>query len=528
VLSGAQENMSSIEHTMAARISEFVAAMNDLTAKSGVTTGKIEQHLGSFNNVTAKVLTDLGDLADQFTSHGRSLTDAVELLDASNQRTAESVTARQATIDTLVAALDSRTEDFGQRLERFTSLLDESLDAATTRAREIAGVIAQTSNESLQSLEQQYDMMRKGSEDERARTSETLHTIYDETLSEVQTMFTQSTDRFAEVMQGMKQMAAEMQRELETTRAEMRRGILELPQETAESAAQMRRVIVDQIEALAELNRIVARHGRSLDAVEPTRREAEPLYAAGGARAAPARPVRPDMRTEAPPHQIAPQAGPPIAPQMAPHQPAPPRDITGMPRRSGPPNLSPVPGGKDDSNGRGNGGWLSDLLTRASREDNPQPAMPREAPPRDERPVQRDTVDSIDSLSVDIARMIDHDAAAELWAASTRRKAPRRSTRSAPNIARIRSSVRPWSTTSTNSSGCSTMSRAAIAAPPWRATISPRTPARSTPCWRTRRDGSTRMVPEGGAVRSRACTADRRTFQTSKYEASGRQRCPAG
>jgi len=52
------------------------------------------------------------------------------------------------------------------------------------------------------------------------------------------------------------------------------------------SAQQMRRVIVDQIEALAELNRIVARHGRSLDAVEPMRRPAreEPTLAViGGA-----------------------------------------------------------------------------------------------------------------------------------------------------------------------------------------------------------------------------------------------------
>ena len=35
VLSGAQENMSSIERTMVARVSEFVAAMTDLTSKSG-------------------------------------------------------------------------------------------------------------------------------------------------------------------------------------------------------------------------------------------------------------------------------------------------------------------------------------------------------------------------------------------------------------------------------------------------------------------------------------------------------------
>ena len=108
-------------------------------------------------------------------------------------------------------------------------------------------------------------------------------------------MFNQSAERFTEIMQGMKQMAAEMQQELETTRAELRRGILELPQETAESAAQMRRVIVDQIEALAELNRIVARHGRTLDAAEPVRREPEPAYAGGGGRAPGAADARPDI-----------------------------------------------------------------------------------------------------------------------------------------------------------------------------------------------------------------------------------------
>ena len=58
-----------------------------------------------------------------------------------------------------------------------------------------------------------------------------------------------------------------MHNELEATRNELRRGVLEMPQEAAESTAQMRKVIVDQIEALAELNRIVAHHGRGLDVV---------------------------------------------------------------------------------------------------------------------------------------------------------------------------------------------------------------------------------------------------------------------
>jgi hypothetical protein len=75
-----------------------------------------------------------------------------------------------------------------------------------------------------------------------------------------------------------------------------------------------------------------------------------------------------------------------------------------------------VPGGKDETAPR-NGGWLSDLLSRASRDETSPPTAPQATreTPRDEERASRDNVDSIDSLSVDIARMIDNDAAAEVW-----------------------------------------------------------------------------------------------------------------
>ena len=280
VLSGAHENMSAIEHTMATRVSEFVAAMTDLSSKTGATTSKVEQHLGNFNTVTNRVLGDLGELAQQFSSHGRTLADAVEVLEGGNRRTEESIAQRQANVETLVSTLDSRADDFGQRLQRFSGLLDESLQTATARAREIAGLIAQTSSESVQTIEQQYELVRKTSQEERTRTTEALTATYDEAFAQVQSMFTDSTARFSEVMQGMKQMAVEMQQELEATREQLRRGVLELPQETSENTAQMRRVIVDQIEALAELHQLGARPGRARAAVEPAVLYLEPLSGA--------------------------------------------------------------------------------------------------------------------------------------------------------------------------------------------------------------------------------------------------------
>jgi hypothetical protein len=395
VLSGAHENMSSLERTMVTRVSEFVSAMNDVTLKSDSSAATMEQHVGSFNAVTSRALRELGELAAQFSVQGRSLAEAVELLEKSNRRTEESVANKRASIEALVSTLDTRTDEFAHRLQRFSTLLDESLDAATSRSREIAGIVAETSNSSVQMIEQQYELVRTTSDDERKRTSEALGAVYDEAAAQAHALLQQSADRFTEVVQGMRQMAAEMQQEMETTRAELRRGIFELPQETAESAAQMRRVIVDQIEALAELNRIVARHGRSLDTAEPMRpeparaeplrREPEPAYSGGGR--APSRPPR-DITA-------APQSG------MR-------GDITGAPPRR--PEPPPAGGG-----GGGRNGWLSDLLTRASREESPPIApTPRDAARNEERP-QRENIDSLETLAVDVARMIDHEAAVDLW-----------------------------------------------------------------------------------------------------------------
>jgi hypothetical protein len=91
-------------------------------------------------------------------------------------------------------------------------------------------------------------------------------------------------------------------------------------------------------------------------------------------------------------------------------------DITGMvapampARRAEAATLSPA-----QAAGGGRAGWLSELLTRASHEAE---ASPRETPAAraspPERP-ERHSVESLDSLAIDIARMIDHEAAAELW-----------------------------------------------------------------------------------------------------------------
>ena len=289
VLTGAHDNLNSLERALVTRVADFVSAMNDVTSRNGVATQTLEDQLNVFNAKTSRALEDLGSLSSQFEIHGQALVEAAAVVEQSNRTTTASVAERKSALESLVTTIDLRTTDLDQRLSRFTGLLDESLAAAEERARDIARVVAETAGAGSAAISRQFEAVRAAAEEERRLTADTMSQLYQQGTQEADAMFKQSADKFAAMVSSMKQMAAEMQHELEATRNELRRGVLEMPQEAAESTSQMRKVIVDQIEALAELNRIVARHGRGLDVVgaaaaPASQREEEPMLATAGGR----------------------------------------------------------------------------------------------------------------------------------------------------------------------------------------------------------------------------------------------------
>ena len=193
-------------------------------------------------------------------------------------------------------------------------------------------------------------------------------------------------------------MAGEIQRELDATRQELRRGVLELPQETSEQANAMRRVISDQIKALNELAGIVSNSSAGFDVSDAPALAAPPSPAPRQFAPEPAPPRSDPPRALDPPRATEPTPPPemlrPIA-QLSPAE---------APRAS---KLQPPPPiAQATSAQRGQAGWLSDLLSRASRDE--QPAAGGGAP-------SRPAADALDAIAVNIASLIDPDAAAEMW-----------------------------------------------------------------------------------------------------------------
>ncbi|MFN5716710.1 MAG: negative regulator of septation ring formation, partial [Bradyrhizobium sp.] len=142
VLTGAHDNLNSLERALVTRVADFVSAMNDVTSRNGVATQTLEDQLTVFNSKTGKALEDLGALSSQFETHGKALIEAAAVVEQANRSTTASVSERKEALEALVTTIDLRTTDLDQRLSRFTGLLDESLGAAEERARDIARVVA--------------------------------------------------------------------------------------------------------------------------------------------------------------------------------------------------------------------------------------------------------------------------------------------------------------------------------------------------------------------------------------------------
>lgn len=382
-LDGLTGNLTPLASTVTERISSFQAALENTLLSSRSSIEHMDGQMRDLRDISTGVVRDIGILTQRFEDQGRFISGAADTLQETHHRIDQTLSDRRDAIERFTSLLGNRASDMEERLIRFNRLLQDSLGAAEERAHEIAKLVADSTAQSTSAISQQYDVLRSHSEEERERTAASLKQSYDKTMDEVRAIFGDANQRFGQAAQELREVASEVQSALETTRQEIKRGVLELPHETQESTNAMRRVVADQIKALAELNEIVSRHARGIDVVEP-RQLAAPAAAAGPRIVS----TREAVAEYAAPAQRAPMPRTSHVRAVEQEQAEAP-----APRRGG------GGGGNVPSGPRQSGAWLNELLTRAPKDDAGEP----------------DAAGSLDSLSVDIARMIDHDSAVEFW-----------------------------------------------------------------------------------------------------------------
>ena len=149
----------------------------------------------------------------------------------------------------------------------------------------MAPCLTETSQSTSGMIDRQFAGIRTNIEQESESMAVAMRAACEQANAELEGILGQTTERFQSAAAELRGMSREIQRELESTREALHRGAVELPQETAQQAASMRRAVADQIKALEELSEIVTRSGRSYDVSQPAPYHRWPRRSAGRAPA---------------------------------------------------------------------------------------------------------------------------------------------------------------------------------------------------------------------------------------------------
>ncbi|HLX97280.1 MAG TPA: hypothetical protein VKR62_01170, partial [Roseiarcus sp.] len=400
-IGSAGDRLAAVQSGLAARVDEFQHALSGIASQ-----------VATLGRLSATTQSDAGTLGAQLAQHAEALAAVGRELARQQQSLDLALERRHDSLQALVGDLSGRSEAFEATLGRFAANVEDSFGRAQARAQEISAALAAATRGASIAVAGQFETIRDTAAKERERTAQTLQTTLEQTNAQLTGALEHAADRFRQSVAEVKDMASQVQRELDQTRQELRRGVLDLPQETSETAEAMRRVVSDQIRALKELAALVSDAGAPYDL-------AEPVSAAATATAAVARLEKPLPRAQESVHAVevaspretalarvaeaaiegqaldrirVSETGAPFARALG--QPWPASSAAGPRVVAGP--SSPAPAAD-----RGQPGWLSNLLAAASR-DEPEEAANRDA-------------ETLEALNREIAGLIDNEAAVEMW-----------------------------------------------------------------------------------------------------------------
>lgn len=441
-----------IEQVVTGAAGQITRAVEELATRSGSSSETLTNQATVLKEVSGSLLSQIHGLTKRFEDQGANIMNAARALEVQNTKVDSIMEARQGQLTKLLDGVNTRASELDRMMNNYSNMLEQSLNQAEVRARQVMEVLARDNADKSQSAMKELERLRAEAQAHTSRAISELKSSFTSLSEQVSTQLSGFTNRFNETTKQVRDSASQAATELETTQAELRRQAKQLPEATKQSATAMRRALQDQLSALDSLTEITARHGYSSQIGKAEQRGAQPPQ-----QPAPQHPQHashpqqppqqqygyPDDRDMPPmdqgrrdPHQNAFAEKWPASPEtlqavsaslierMDNSGPSP-SDYESMGRPPLPPTgPDPMQDRRGGSGGGGGAQWsLGDLLARASEpepfggadESYGMPPMGHMRPPEAPPSPKQDTPSSMIFDMKDIANAVDEHVAAEVW-----------------------------------------------------------------------------------------------------------------
>ncbi len=249
-----------IERSVAQSSGTIERAVTELAERTGASSEALELQAETLRQMSSGLLNQIHGLTKRFEEQGATIMKSAKALEVSNTRVDSVMEQRQAQLHKLIETIGHRASELDKMMHNYSSMLEDSLSRAETRARGVTELLAQDSAEKSQTAVREIERLRAHTQAQTYEAIEELKSRFAALSDQIGDQLNNLTSRFSETSETVKDTTRRASIDLESTQSELRRQAKSIPETTRESATAMRKALQDQLAALDSLSDIANRH----------------------------------------------------------------------------------------------------------------------------------------------------------------------------------------------------------------------------------------------------------------------------
>ena len=266
-------------------VQEFDGAANSSSGKLDEAGKKFAKHVETANSYLADQLAAAAsDVDTRLESVSMKLTGKLEMtgsriserlddvsalveksIDKFNNEMEQMLQNRKDSLDLLVSDANRRATEVDGVMTSYINLIEESLTTAETRAQNINRIVSDQTAAALSRLEEELRKLETNSSSQAQQAARVLRDQHERALASMNEMLSSTASDFQQTAQDMRITAQQVVKDIDAARGELKRAVIDMPEETRVNADNMRRVVADQISALNALADVVRKQAGGLD-----------------------------------------------------------------------------------------------------------------------------------------------------------------------------------------------------------------------------------------------------------------------
>ncbi len=270
-------------------VKEFDSATSATNSQLSEAHRKFSKHVETANTYLADQLsTAASSIDDRLESISMQLTGKLEMtgsrisdrledvsvlveksIDKFNGEMENVLLSRKVALDSLIDDASKRAQEIDAVMTSYMTLIEDSLVTAEARAKDISRIIADQTNVAVGNLEQEIRKMEASSGGQITQASRVLREQHERAMASMNEMLSSTASDFQQTAQDMRMTAQQVVKDIDSARSDLKRAIVDLPEETRTNADAMRKVVADQIAALNTLADVVKRQTGMTDLSGP-------------------------------------------------------------------------------------------------------------------------------------------------------------------------------------------------------------------------------------------------------------------